>query len=95
MDEINRQQQLVLEIAKYLSDWLEEPEENVTSEEYIKIIESYGVGFENPSDELVINAIRHFRYVVNPWNKTALPEILMESVGFTKEECDKYFQRPA
>jgi hypothetical protein len=28
MDKINRQQQLVLEIAKYMSDWLEEPEES-------------------------------------------------------------------
>jgi hypothetical protein len=66
----------------------------VTPEEYIKIIESYGVGFDNPCDELVINAIRHFKYVVNPWNNAALAEILVESVGFTKEECDKYFQRP-
>ena len=92
MNKINRQQQLVLEIAKYMSDWLEEPEEIITPDEYIKIIESYGVGFENPCDELVINAIRHFKYVVNPWNNAALPDILMESVGFTNEECDKYLQ---
>lgn len=57
----NRQQELVWEIADYLTDWSSDETSVLPFEESIEAIESYGVNFDDPCDELVANAIRHFR----------------------------------
>ena len=61
----------------------------MTLDDSIKMIESYGIGYDNPCDDLVINAIRHLDDVINLWHKAAMPDIL-EVVGFTKEEIKRY-----
>ena len=92
MNEFNHQQKLVMAIADYLTDWTDDETSVLPIEESIQIIESYGVKFDEPCDDLVVNAIRHFANIINPWSKDVIPDILMdESLGFTKEECDKYF----
>ena len=85
----NRQQELVWEIADYLTDWTSDESSVLEFDESIKLIESYGVGFDEPCDQLVINAVRHFDDTINFWNKSAIPEAL-EVVGFTKEEIERY-----
>lgn len=85
----NRAQKLVLLIADYLTDWTDDVSSVVSVEDSIKAIESYGELFHCASSKLVTNAIRHFIDIVNPWNKSAIPDILMD-IGFTKDECEQY-----
>jgi len=90
MKEFTRQQDLVLEIANYLTDWTNDETSVMSEEESIEIIESYGVKFDNPCDDLVVNAIKHLDNIINPWNKAAaIPEIL-EVIGFNEEEIKRY-----
>ena len=91
-----REQELVISIADYLEDWVEEDDgkewsRNIPFDASIRFIESYGVDFYSPCDSLVVNAIRHYMDIVNPWVSEATPDILKEMCGFTKEECEKYF----
>ena len=81
----NRRQELVLLIADYLTDWIDDDTAVLEIEESISIIGSYGISYDNPCDELVINAIRHFDDIINFWNKSAIPTVL-EEIGFTNEE---------
>jgi len=90
MKKFTRQQRLVWGIADFLSDRQDDPRENLTFDESMRIIEHYGISFGNSCDRLVVNAIRHLKYVVNPWNIDTIPDILAEQAGFTKAECDKY-----
>lgn len=91
-----REQELVIAIADFLSDWVEEDEgeewtRNAPFDASIRITESYGVKFNDSCDALVVNAIRHYIDIVNPWNRETVPDILEEMCGFTKDECEKYF----
>ena len=83
MDGCNGYYDMAIKIAEYLTEWREE--DPVFLEEVKAQIEEYGVNFDNPSKELVQNAVRHLRYKVNPWNNEIITEIL-EEIGFTSEE---------
>ncbi|MCL2159534.1 MAG: hypothetical protein FWH48_09025 [Oscillospiraceae bacterium] len=88
--EEKRQQELVMGIADYLTDWVEDDETSTLDiDESIKMIEMYGVKFDTPCDDLVINAIRHLDDIMNPWSKATIPDIL-ENIGFTEEETNRY-----
>lgn len=91
MKKFTRQQEIVMDIADYLTDWTSTPDSVMEFDESIKCIESYGVNFEDSCDELLTNAIRHLEYVINPWNKKDIPEILMIMFEMTEEECYKYW----
>ena len=93
MNEKERQKYLALDIAEYLTDWTNDDTSTLEFDESIKEIESYGVGYDTPCDELITNAIRHLEYIINPWNKKAIPEILVEALGFTEKECFRYWAR--
>jgi len=93
---ITREQELVIAIADYVSDWVEEDEgeewtRNVPFDSSIYFIESYGVKLSESNDALVVNAIRHLIDTVNPWVREATKDILEEQCNFTNDECDKYF----
>ena len=95
MSEKERQLQLVMEIANYLSEWVEVIDEEdkdrvMDIDESLKYIESYGVSLNNPCDELVSNAIRHLDDICNFWNKDAIPDVLIDVLGFTEEEVERY-----
>jgi hypothetical protein len=92
-----RQQELVVGIADFLVEWIEEDEgaeqtSNVPFDESITEIESYGAAFSDSGNSLVINAIRHLIYHVNPWNRDAVPDILTQC-GFTEDEAAGYFKK--
>ena len=87
-----REQELAVNIADYLTDWVEDDDESVRDfDDSVETIESYGVTFNSPCDELVTNAIRHFKYVVNPMNSATIPDTMMELFGMTEDECRKYW----
>lgn len=88
---INRQHELAYKVADYLSDWLEDDSELMSVEENLRCIESYGISVGEPCDELVENALRHFRDIVNPWNHGSAIDTLIECCGFTEDECKKYY----
>ena len=85
----NRHQELVLEIADYLTDWTNDDTAVFELDESIRVIEGYGISYENPCDELVVNAIRQLDDTINFWNKSAITEML-EDIGFTKKEVQRY-----
>lgn len=91
-----REQELVIAIADFLSDWVEEEEgeewtRNIPFDASIRFVESYGVKFHEPCDSLVVNAIRHYMDIVNPWVRESVPDILQEMCNFTEDESKKYF----
>jgi len=47
-----------------------------------------------PCDELVLNAIQYFEYIMNPWDKNMLPHLL-EDVGFSRDETSYYLGKMA
>ena len=84
-----RNKELIDEIVSYMSDFSEDVTE--TPEELIEAIESYGVPIsETDNDQLMKNAIRHLRYIVNLWNTAGEPYILKD-IGFTEAEIEKYY----
>ena len=88
-----RNKKLIDEIVSYVASYNcdEDGEEEDTPEEHIEAIESYGVPItETDNDQLVKNAIRHLRDVVNLWNSAGEPYIL-EELGFTEAEIEKYY----
>jgi hypothetical protein len=88
-----RQKELAINIADFLSDWLNDTDENTPFEESIETIESYGdnVSFDSPNEFLVKAAIRHLIYTMNLMNKATVPDTLVEIAGFTNEEATKYY----
>ena len=85
-----RQLDLVIFVADFLSDWVESDESAcIDFVESLNIIESYGVKLTQPCDALGINAVRHLKDIVNPWNENALPDIL-QTAGFTLAESEIY-----
>jgi hypothetical protein len=89
MTKYTREQELVLGIASYLTDWTDDELSTMPIEDSIGCIESYGIKFNNSCNELVTNAIRHIQYIINPWNADEIWMILIE-IGFTKKETIKY-----
>jgi len=91
MSELNRQQELVLAIAEYLTTCpknTESEDYTMDLEESIEIIELFGIKFSEPCDGLVVNAIRN---VI--WTSNSCSEILSDvlaHIGFTEEEIKKY-----
>ena len=88
---INRQYEIAYKIADFLSDWLEDDTDLMSIEENIRLIESYGVKFCEPCGQLVVNSLRHFQDVINPWNDIAMFDTLIECCGFTEDECKRYY----
>jgi len=93
MSKYTRQQEIVFDIADYLTDGEDDEYSVMLINESIKAIESYGISFNSPCDQLVTNAIRHLEYIINPWNKNDIPVILMEISGMTMDEINKYWVR--
>lgn len=94
-----RQKKLALAIVDFLSDWVEEPDDdelpivnrNVPISDSIEEILSYGCSFVDPSDKLVKSAIRHLLYYINPWNGIEqIKPNLIEDIGFTEDEYAYY-----
>lgn len=89
MNKTMRCHEIVTLVAQYLFDWFDEDDNCQDINEIIKSIELYGITLSEPCDALVINAVRHLKDVVNPWNNDTLPDILQD-VGFIKKESETY-----
>ena len=89
---ISRQKELTIAVATYLSEWMDDPEKCIPFNESLEAIESYGYKLDSSEEKLVVSAIRHMKYIVNPWNNMTIPDILIENCGFTKDEAIFYFE---
>ncbi|MDR2090587.1 MAG: hypothetical protein LBP62_02915 [Clostridiales bacterium] len=86
-----REKNLAVNIMQHLSCRQEDESLNVPIAVSREAIESYGVSFDIPNDDLVISAIRHLIYIINPWNRLDICTVLAEQCGFTKAEAKRYF----
>ncbi|MDR3047156.1 MAG: hypothetical protein LBU51_06030 [Bacteroidales bacterium] len=81
---------LAKDIADYLSSWTDDENSIMSFDDSIQAIERYGVSFSQPDEKLVKASIRHLIDIINPWNKSAVLEILEECAIFTKDEANYY-----
>ncbi|WNY28840.1 hypothetical protein MmiEs2_10480 [Methanimicrococcus stummii] len=88
---MNRQQELSFLLLDYLTDWTETESDLWTIEKSKEEIKLYGSDFDEPNDKLVKSCLRHFIFVINPWNEEAIPD-LIKDMGFTKSEIDLYWE---
>lgn len=86
-----RQCEIVYAVAEFLSDWIDDDTDLMSIDENISCIESYGVKFVEPCNDLVINSLRHLKDVINPWNDMAMCDTLIECCILTVEECRQYY----
>jgi hypothetical protein len=95
MNELNlakeRMTMLAKDIADYLSSWTDDENSIMSFDDSIQTIESYRVSFSQPDEKLVKASIRHLINIINPWNKSAVPEILEECTIFTTDEANYYY----
>ncbi|MDR2202585.1 MAG: hypothetical protein LBP26_07540 [Clostridiales bacterium] len=88
----NRAKTLAINIARYLSEWMDDESLNVPVRVSKKAIESYGVSFDRPNDSLAVAAVRHIIDIVSPWNRQSICAVLEEQCCFTEIEANRYFE---
>ncbi|MDV0446054.1 hypothetical protein MmiAt1_16640 [Methanimicrococcus sp. At1] len=88
---MEREKELAHLLLDYLTDWTEIESDLWTIEKSKEEIKLYGSNFDEPDENLVKSCLRHFIFVINPWNIEAIPYML-EEMGFTENEIELYWK---